>query len=477
MKRAVAMTAALLAGCTVGPNYAPPAIQTPPVFRNAPAVGPVQEKAPRAPWWSILGDPALDHLQTIAAGSNLSLEQALARLDQALAGVAAARADGKPVAAAETLAARSRQSLNSGFGILSRYAPLLGTAPGGPDTSGLDRTVNVLNAQIGASWDLDFAGGVARRREAAGATAATAAFALAAARLAVSAELADAYISYREARLRLAKATEIDAATQRRLAIAAARFKLGASSRAQLEAMRAAAAGTASLPPPFSALAEAQRNRIAVLIGRSPSSPMPELERDQDVAEPSEIGGALPGDVLRHRPDVAAAESAVIVANARIGVARSEYYPKVSLSALLGFGSTDATTLLGGDSLFAQTGAALRWRLFDFGRIDAAVRAARGSAREALAGYRGAVLRATEDVETSFARLSAARTVRDALHAEATARAAEDRIARAALRSGQISEDAALEVRTRLLIAQDAEIAARMSSARAAIDARRALGT
>jgi hypothetical protein len=113
-----------------------------------------------------------------------------------------------------------------------------------------------------------------------------------------------------------------------------------------------------------------------------------------------------PAEMIRRRPDLLVAERRLAAANARIGMAISEYYPKFSLGALLG-----SATAVSSGNLFttganqAQGVLGLRWRLFDFGRVDAQIAAARGQEAEALAAYRLAVLPATEEVENSFAAL------------------------------------------------------------------------
>ena len=110
--------------------------------------------------------------------------------------------------------------------------------------------------------------------------------------------------------------------------------------------------------------------------------------------------------MIRRRPDLIVAERRLAAANARIGVAVAEYYPKFSLAALLG----SATAIASGNLFTAAASQAqgvlgLRWRLFDFGRVDAQIAAARGQEAEALAAWRLAVLRATEDVENAFSAL------------------------------------------------------------------------
>jgi outer membrane protein TolC len=91
--------------------------------------------------------------------------------------------------------------------------------------------------------------------------------------------------------------------------------------------------------------------------------------------------------------------------NARIGVAVAEYYPKFSLSGLVGSATTATGGLFTGGATQANGVMGLRWRLFDFGRVDAEIHAAKGRNAEALAAYRLAVLRASQDVEDAFSTL------------------------------------------------------------------------
>ncbi len=114
-----------------------------------------------------------------------------------------------------------------------------------------------------------------------------------------------------------------------------------------------------------------------------------------------------PAELLLRRPDLIVAERRLAATNARIGEAMAEYYPSFSLSGLIGSATTIASgNLLSGGASQAAGVLGLRWRLFDFGRIDAQIQLAKGRDAEALAAYRQAVLRATEDVENAFSALA-----------------------------------------------------------------------
>lgn len=171
------------------------------------------------------------------------------------------------------------------------------------------------------------------------------------------------------------------------------------------------------------------------------------------------------------------AERHLAASSARIGVAVSEYYPKFSLSALLG-----SATAVSGDNLFssgASQSAAilgLRWRLFDFGRINAQIDQAKGQEAEALAAYRLLVLRATEDVENAFSALVNRETQAATLIRGETALASARQSSFIAYRQGTASLMDVLHKDETLLQASDDRAQAQTESARAAVATFRALG-
>jgi outer membrane protein TolC len=181
--------------------------------------------------------------------------------------------------------------------------------------------------------------------------------------------------------------------------------------------------------------------------------------------------------LLRRRPDLIAAERRLAASNARIGVAIAEYYPKLSLSGLIGSATTvSAGNLFSSDANQAAGVLGLRWRLFDFGRINAQIDLAKGQEAEMLAAYRLAALRATEDVENALSAL-----VRREEQAAALAKGV-DSLTRArgasfaAYHKGVVSLIEVLQADENLLRASDARAQAQTESARAAVAAFRALG-
>jgi outer membrane protein TolC len=183
-----------------------------------------------------------------------------------------------------------------------------------------------------------------------------------------------------------------------------------------------------------------------------------------------------PADLLRRRPDVLAAERRLASSSARIGAATAEYYPKVSISALLGFESLSAGKLFTASAFQPAAVAGLRWRLFDFGRVDAEVAQAKGGNAEALARYRQSMLRATEDVENAVVTLTQLEAQSQDLDTEVSARERARDASEDAYKGGAVSLYEVLDEDRLLLAARDQQARVVADNARAAVATFRALG-
>ena len=421
----------------------------------------------KAAWWQAYGDASLDALidRAIAAGPDMA--QAMARIDQAQAAARAAGAGKFPSGSVNGSLARAEQSLDSGLGQLSRYVPTI------------QRTQDAatLNASLG--WDLDLAGGIRNGARTARADLAAAQAGLAATRLALAAEVAGQYLELREAeaQARLLARQREDLAARLRYA----ELRLAAtegSVRDRDARVRDLAEAEAALPLQQARM-RAARHALAVLTGRPAGSALPEL--DGAAAEPgvplaADPAAGTPADLLRARPDLVIAEARVIAARARVRSALGEYWPHVTLGGLIGFDSNRLGSFGAPSSRVTQGFIGLRWRIFDFARIDAEVAAARGAEREALAAYRDAVLRAGAQVESAFA-LAAAR--REALAAQDRRREAAESTfasAQAARRLGEISDDQLRGESLQRATVEADQTAARRALAQAIVECRKALG-
>ncbi len=464
IRKACAMLAALLlTACAGAGPYHAPALPLAPAWTAANAT----PRAPAAEWWRDLGDPALDRLVAAGLSDNSDIAVALARLDQARAAAQVSGAARLPAAQASASVARQRQSLDSGLGQLTRYVPTL------------SRTQNQGEIGVGASWDIDFAGALAGQERAAKADAVAAQAAFAATRLATTAEIAQSWLAWRSARAdRALLGTQRDLIAQQ-LRIAEAQVARGDSGRGELDRARAVLAQIDAALPDFDTAIASAHHRLAILTGRPAGAALPELDGLRATGawpDPGDPAAGTPADVLRLRPDIVVAEARLRASHARISTALGEYWPKFSLSGMFGFSSNDLS-LLGSGSANVITGAAgLRWRLFDFGRIDGEVAAARGAEREALAAYRGTVLAAGGDVEDAFVALvDARRTLAARLTADA-AQAALLSHADAAARAGEISQADLIGAHVKRIDAARAVLAARVRLTGALIACHRALG-
>jgi NodT family efflux transporter outer membrane factor (OMF) lipoprotein len=437
-------------------------------FHNAAAVDARKTVEPSPPidrWWTGFRDPVLSGIVERALIQNLDLAAALARVDQARAAARRAGAELLPTTDLTGQVVPIRQSLESPIGAIGKHLP------------GFDRSVTLYDVGLGASWEIDLFGGLRRGAEVARAEAEAAEAAQLGTRITVTADAADAYFLIRGDQARLAFAHDQIATDEQLLELVRFRADQGIATEreiAQAEALLSQARGTI---PPLASDLEVELNRLDVLVGVQPGTHAQELSRETTIpAVPSISSADTPAEVLRRRPDVIAAERRLAASNARIGMALAEYYPKVSIAGLLGFESLSADHLLRSATFQPQGIAGLRWRLFDFGKIDAEVAAARGSNAEALARFRQSILHAAEDVENAFTALvqSEART-RELVDEVAALRRSRD-LAQEAYQGGLITLTDVLDADRLLLVAQDELAKAHADSARAAVASFRALG-
>ena len=462
---AVALSA-LLAGCMVGPEYHRPDLALTPAFhRPAPAPAPAAQTATLDGWWAAFGDPGLMTVVDRAAAQNLDLAQARARLIQSRAVAKAAGAALLPVLDGTGSVADGRQSLLSPFGEVGSHLP------------GFPRDYDDYTLNANASWEIDLFGGLRRERQAAVADARATRIQAEGVKIAVEADVADAYLQVRAYQARLGVAHRQETVRQDLVALLTRLNGEGVSPERELHEAQAELEAVRAVIPPLTAGLEGQLNRLDVLMGAQPGTYRSELVGGGPLPAPPTLATTMtPADLLRRRPDVVAAEEKLIAANARIGAAISDYYPKVSIQALFGVDSLDSSRVFAGDAVQRQIAAGFRWRLFDFGRIDAEVAAAKGKDAEALAAYRLAVLRAAEDVENAFTSLTQDELQAAALDRQIAELTISRRQAQEAYEGGVVSLIEVRDADRDLLNASDQLAQARAGAARAAVASFRALG-
>lgn len=417
-------------------------------------------------WWTGFADPQLSRYVATALEQNLDLAQAAARVTQARAALGAADAALLPSGNIAGQAARAYQSVETPLGRVLDSAP------------GFNRYGNAYEVSAGAGWELDLFGGLRRGREAAQAEYQASAAGVAATRLAVAAQTADTYISIRGLQTRLDIARRQVQTQQELLATVNLLYGKGLAAELQVRQAEGALAQVRASIPAMETALDAAMNALDVMLGTLPGTHRAELSGAAVIPVAPQVKDAgTPGELLRRRPDLIVAERRLAAANARIGAAMAEYYPKLSLNGLIGSAtSVSAGNLFTSGASEASGALGLRWRLFDFGRINAQIGQARGQEAESLAAYRLAVLRAAEDVENAFSALvkreQQAAVLGEGVMALERARGASF----AAYQKGVVSLIEVLQADENLLRAADGRAQARVEAAHAAVATFKALG-
>lgn len=460
---------ALLAGCAVGPDYTAPKIDMV-GFHNTGMVEGRQASLP-APaldrWWTGFNDPMLEKVVQRALDQNLSLQAAFARVAQARAVAQAAGADLLPTVDAYGSATKQHQSVNSPLGEIARTFP------------NYNRSQEAYRVGASASWEIDLAGGLRRARSAARAEEQAAEAEQMGTRITVAADAADAYLQIRGLQARIAVTQDQIDTDVHLLKLVQARLKAGSADGRELAQAEASVRQARAVIPLFRTALEAQLNRLDVLMGVQPGTYAAELTSNGSALIPDvpAIGtGEQPIDVLRRRPDVIAAERRLAASNENIGVAISDYYPKVSLAGALGFDSIASGQLFKSASFQPIGSAGFSWRLFDFGKVDAQVKQAKGAYAEALAQYRESTLIAVQDVEDAFMALVQTELRTEELTQEVSALNTARALSEKAWRAGSITLTDVLDADRQLLVSRDALDASKADAARAAVRAFRAMG-
>jgi multidrug efflux system outer membrane protein len=396
--------AAGLAGCAVGPDYhrpaALPAQPMPNAFTtNGPAstnsliwkIAEPSDRVSRGGWWRPFADPELDRLETLAVTNNQTLVAAADQFEQARQLAAEARANFFPQISAggspngEMI--RQRTSFN---------APSLGHA------ANESSTYNTFTAPIYLGWELDLWGRVRRQSESARARYAAAADDLESARLTVTAEVADDYFTVRALDNQQALIVSTIEAYRRSLTLTQNRRRGGIVSDLDV-AQAATQLHNAEAQLPAIELNRAQLlHALATLCGQSPVD-FGIATNDSALASVPEIPASLPGELLEHRPDIAAAERRMAAANADVGVAQTAFFPAIRLNGVAGYQSVDFNTWFDWPSRLWAVGPSIQLPLFTGGYNRAQLAAARAAYHETVAGYRQTVLNAFAEVEDALA--------------------------------------------------------------------------
>ncbi len=380
-----------LAGCMVGPDYKRPPIETPGSFKSQTEHGDAALIAPE--WWRLYREPELDRLVAMAAGSNQTLKQAVAAVDQARALARVAASYLAPTVSTNPTFTRERTSAN-------RKSTFTG------QTVGVSATVNDWLVPVDLTYELDVWGGVRRGLQSARAQAVASADDEALVRLTVQTDVAQYYYALRFLDSQAEILTETAASYREQVRILSVQVKTGLTSPIVLAQADALLHSTLAQQRDVERARADEEHALAILCGQPAPSFSVAANPLREVSLP-DVPAGLPAMLLTRRPDVAAAEQAVVASNAQIGVATAAFYPTFSLASFVGFESANISTLGNWQSRVASLIPGVTLPIFQGGRLKANLAAARAQYRQTVAAYVNQVLMAYGDVEDALTDLHA----------------------------------------------------------------------
>ncbi|MGH8686094.1 MAG: efflux transporter outer membrane subunit [Burkholderiales bacterium] len=407
------LLAALVSGCTVGPDYVRPTLEVPTAYKESKDWKPAEPRdaAAGGPWWAAFADPELDSLMGHLDVSNQTIAAAEAQVRVAAALADQSRAQWWPTVDATASSTVSQPSTATG--------PVIGTSSG-------RHTID--NLGVSASWEADLWGRIRRLVESGDAATQASAGDLANARLSVQATLAVDFYQVRALDTQSQLLASTVAEYERNVTLTRNRYAVGVASRGDVAQAETQLHNTRAQLIDLGIQRAQLEHAIAVLLGR-PAATYSVPPGELTATLPPIPATGLPADLLERRPDVAAAERRVAAANAQIGVARAAYFPVATLGAQAGYQAWTTSLWFTQAASYWAVGPALALTLFDGGRRSAVSAQASAEYDQAVAAYRGTVLQAFAEVEDNLAALRI-------LQAEA---AAQDEAVRAAQLSVDIS--------------------------------------
>lgn len=385
--RVVAITLAVggLAGCTVGPNYNRPVVTPPTVFRGA-APAPDPASVADLKWFEVFKDERLQEMIRTALVHNHDLRDAVARVEAARASLGITRADQFPTVEAGASVTNVRSSSSGTF-------PL-------PQRADQTRTFGAVGVNL-LSFEVDVWGRLRRATEAARADLLASDHNRKAVITTLVSDVATAYFSLLELDMELAIAKRTLAVRQDSLVLIRNREKGGLGTLLDVRQGEQLVHGAAQVVPDIERVIEQTENQISLLLGGSPGA----MARDRALTEqeqPPAVPPGLPSALLDRRPDIQAAEQNLVAANAIIGVAKAAYFPRISLTGLLGFQSDQLSSLFTGPARVWQFVPQVTQPIFTAGRLRSNVQLAKAQEQIALIQYERTIQTAFREVSDAL---------------------------------------------------------------------------
>ncbi len=388
----------LLAACAIGPDYEKPDINTPEAYRFTDAEA---SDVVNTQWWKQFEDPVLDDLIDEALRANLDVRNAAARVEQFAARLNITRSDFFPQVGYGVSGDRQGISDNKAAGL------------------GIDSISTSYQATINVGWELDVWGRIRRASEASRAQLLAAEESRRTVIMSLVSSVATSYISLRRLDRQLEIAIQTRDLRGESLRLFELQFGGGVISQLQLSQIQSEYQLAVGAVPVIERDIAILENLIAVLLGRHPGP----VHRGKSIDKLTlaQVPEGVPSELLLRRPDIRAAEQDLISNNALIGVARAEYFPRISLTGLAGFVSGDLDAWFNSDSVAWAAGGALSGNIFTGGRVSGGVKQAEALQQQSLFAYRQSILTAMQEVEDALisTQKSREKLISDGLRVEA----------------------------------------------------------
>jgi NodT family efflux transporter outer membrane factor (OMF) lipoprotein len=392
MRRYALVLALLLAGCVVGSDYQKPEIATPKQW-SVPTTS-SQEKALNK-WWQNFNDPILNQLIVDAINANLDLKQTQDRIKDARSQRTATIASGLPSFSAKN---NINRRLNSS-------ATTSSTAQaGGFGVS--NQVINLLQIGIDAQWELDFFGGVQRAIEVADATIDSEIEHRRDVMVTLLGEVARNYIELRGNQQLIIIAEANVRSQQDTLNLLQVQQQAGLADMLEVAQAQAQLATLQSQIPAYQTAVQQAIHALSLLLAKQPDALAARLEPVANIPiVKTSVMPDLPSELLQRRPDIRYAERQLAAANAQIGIAESELYPKFNLADFLGLQNTRITDFTPIGKSWS-VGATLTTPLFNWGKLNANIKSKEAQYQQSLLGYQNTVLTAFKEVEDALVSYS-----------------------------------------------------------------------
>jgi outer membrane protein, multidrug efflux system len=448
----------LLAACSVAPKYERPPVELPQAWKES-----APPFAEDGRWWRIYNDEPLNTLVDEGLQGNADLLIAAARIDEARGILAEIQGGYYPTVDARAAALRQRVSQS--------------TATSFP---GIPAQHSDYRAALHVSYDLDLFGRIRSNADAARSELAANEAARDAVRLALAAQIAKSYFALRSFDEQVELTRRTVTLRDEALALQRRRFQGGLISEYELRQLEAETAAVRAQLPPLEREREREEAALSVLLGRSPKlifeGGVTRTLAYDEMPGAAIVPPGIPSELLLRRPDLVEAERRLMAANARIGAARAEMFPSISLTGFYGRESSQLSNLFSAPAAIWQIAAGITQPIFAGGRLQARTDQTEARERALVAQYQKAIQTAFSEVRSALAAQARSRESFEAESARATALAETLRLARLRYQNGVASQLDVIDAERGLLAARIARIEALRAQRAAVADLFRALG-